>query len=417
MKEKIAIIGTGISGMGAAYGLKDDYDIVFYEQNNYPGGHTNTLTLDEDGSFVFIDSAFMVYNEITYPNLTRLFSELGVETKNTDMSFSVQHKASGLEYCGTGLNGLFAQRSNIFSIKHWKLLFEMNRFNKESLEVLDNDQYADYTLARYIKEKNYSEDFLYKFLVPISSAVWSTPVDLMLKFPAVTLVRFFKNHGFLGLRGHYQWKTVQEGSQRYRDKILSFFPGKVMLECSAVSVLRKKHYVTVADSLGNQNRYDKVIIAAHADQALDILANPTEKEKSFLSKFPYCNNKVTLHTDETIMPSFKKAWSSWNYRIGTGAPVTIYWMNNLQGVSDRKNYFISVNDDGSVDRSKVLWEKEYSHPLFTVEGIRVQNRLEELNKEGPVYFCGAYFKYGFHEDGLTSGLNAVKAITGKQLWD
>lgn len=414
--ESIAIIGTGISAMGAAYFLKDRYDIVFYEKNHYSGGHTNTLTIDEDGQPVYIDSAFMVYNEITYPNLTRLFNELDVKVKNTDMSFSVQHVPSGLEYCGTGLSGLFAQRQNLFRLKHWKLLLEMDRFNKEAPLILEDDTYAACSLKDYIKDKGYSDDFFHKFLIPISSAVWSTPPDLLLEFPAVTLVRFFKNHGFLGLRGHYQWKTVDEGSQRYRDKIMACFRDKVFLNTAAVDVKRQDNKALITDSRGERKMYDKVIMAAHADDALAILTDATELERSLLVKFPYQKNRVTLHTDESIMPKAREAWSSWNYHIGRKSPSTIYWMNNLQDVSKKKNYFVSVNDPGEVDEAKILWDSEYAHPLFDVQAIRAQDRLQELNQNGTTYFCGAYFKYGFHEDGLTSGLNVARAITGAALW-
>lgn len=415
--QSVAIIGTGISAMGAAYFLKDKFDLVFYEKNHYSGGHTHTLTIDEDGRPVYIDSAFMVYNEITYPNLTRLFKELDVKTKNTDMSFSVQHRPTGLEYCGTGLSGLFAQRQNLLSRKHWKLLLEMDRFNKESLEVLDNDRYFSYSLKDYIMEKGYSEDFFQKFLIPISSAVWSTPPDRLLGFPAVTLVRFFKNHGFLGLRGHYQWKTVEEGSQRYKDKIMQHFKDKVFLNTAAVKVKREPQKVIITDSRGVRKTYDKVILASHADDTLKILTDADRQELELLSKFPYQKNRVTLHTDETLMPVTKRAWSAWNYRIGKKGPSTIYWMNRLQKVSEKKNYFISVNDDGEIDERKIIWDSEYSHPLFDVQAIKAQADLPRLNENGTTYFCGAYFKYGFHEDGLTSGLNVARAITGENIWN
>ena len=414
--KKIAIIGTGISGMGAAHFLKDRYDITFYEKNNYPGGHTNTLTIDEEGSPVYIDSAFMVYNEITYPHLKRLFKELGVETKPTDMSFSVQHLASGLEYCGTGLNGLFAQRKNIVNIAHWSMLLEMDRFNKESLEILDNEVYLSYSLADYVKAKGYSQDFINKFLVPISSAVWSTPPDLMLQFPAVTLVMFFKNHGFLGLSGHYQWRTVVNGSQQYREKILKPFKSNILLNNPVHDVRRQGGKVLVTDSRGQGKEFDRVILASHADESLKILGDATDLEQDLLGKFKYHDNRTTLHTDESIMPRTKLAWSSWNYRIAKGEPSTIYWMNNLQHVSKKKNYFVSINDQGEINPSKIIWQCGYAHPVYNVDAILAQKRLPELNKNGQVYFCGAYFKYGFHEDGLTSGLDAARAITGEPLW-
>ncbi len=415
--ESIAIIGTGIAGMGAAYFLKGRYDITFYEKNNYPGGHTNTLTIEEGGKTIYIDSAFMVYNEKTYPHLTRLLAELDVETKPTDMSFSVQHLSSGLEYCGTGLSGLFAQRKNIVSPSHWRMLLEMSRFNQESLEVLEGEKYLSYSLKDYVRGKGYSDNFFYKFLVPISSAVWSTPPDLMLEFPAVTLVRFFKNHGFMGLKGHYQWRTVVEGSQRYREKILMPFKDNILLNNPVKEVRRQNGKVLVLNSRGEKKEYDKIILASHADESLNILGDPTLHEQDLLGKFKYQKNRATLHTDESIMPKAKKAWSSWNYRIGEKQPSTIYWMNNLQQVSDQRNYFISINDAGEIDRSKVLWDSEYTHPIYNVDSIQAQKKLSELNKNGVVFFCGSYFKYGFHEDALTSGLEVARAITGDSLWN
>ena len=414
--QSLAVIGTGIAGMGAAYFLKDRYAITFYEKNNYPGGHTNTLTIDEDGVPVYIDSAFMVYNEITYPNLTQLFKDLNVETKPTDMSFSVQHQPSGLEYCGTGMKGLFAQRRNMFSLRFWKMLLDMNRFNKESLEVLDDQRYVHYTISSYVQEKQYGEDFLMKFLVPMSSAVWSMPTRLMMEFPIITLVRFFRNHGFLGLRGHYQWRTVVNGSQQYRQKILA--KHNVRLNAEAKEIVREDGRVHISDQTGEKRSFDKVILACHADESLKILSDATNVEKSLLSKFGYQINKVILHTDQSVMPKTRGAWSSWNYRIDSDAQgefkaSTIYDMNNLQHVSKKKNYFVSVNDSNLVDSSKVLWQSEYSHPVFNVEAITAQKDLPKLNENSTTYFCGSYFKYGFHEDALTSGIEVVKAITGE----
>ena len=415
--EKIAIVGTGIAAMGAAYYLKDAYDITFYEKNDYPGGHSNTVGVDEDGSNVYMDTGFMVFNHRTYPNLIRLFKELDIETMPTSMSFSVQHLPSGLEYCGTGINGLFAQRKNIVSLRYWKMLMEMDRFNKQAIKILDDDRYLDYSLKDYVEEEGYSEDFIYKFLIPISSAVWSSPPDEMLRFSAVTLVQFFKNHGFLGLRTHFQWYTPKGGSRHYRDKILSFFPWKVLLNNPVTKVMHENGRAAVYDVKGQKYMYDKVIIAAHADEALKILGDPTDDEKRLLSNFSYQKNKATLHTDASIMPKTKLAWSSWNYRIdrkedGRVATTTIYSMNSLQNVSQKKNYFVSINEMGEVDPKKILWEYMYEHPLYNVPAIAAQKELYKLNENGTRYFCGAYFKYGFHEDGLTSGINVMKAIKG-----
>jgi len=419
--QTIAIIGTGISGMSAGYFLRDLFDITFYEKQDYAGGHTNTLTIKEGDQDIYIDSAFMVYNEPTYPLLTRLFKELKIETKPASMSFSVQHVPSGLEYCGTGLNGLFAQRRNIFNRPYIKMLLEIDRFRKEAAEVLENPYFNSWTLAQYMRDKGYSEDFLQKFLVPMSSAVWSTPADTMLEFPVQTLVRFFNNHRFLSLDGQLAWRTCVGGSRQYRDKIMACFGNRVWTRHAAVRIKREADRVCVTDSTGKTLIYDKVILACHADEALNLLEDPTVLESSLLSKFPYVSNKTTLHTDDRVMPKLKGVWSSWNYRIhedsgGRALTTTVYWMNSLQGVSKKKNYFISINDPGLVDAEKILWEKSYTHPLYTAQGQEAQFRLQELNGNGVTFFGGAYFRYGFHEDGLMSGLAAARAVVGGEVW-
>ena len=419
--QTIAIIGTGISGMSAGYFLRGMFDITFYEKEDYAGGHTNTLTVKEGDEDIYIDSAFMVYNEPTYPLLTRLFKELNVETKTTSMSFSVQHLPSGLEYCGTGFNGLFAQRLNLFNPPYIRMLLEIDRFRKEAIEVLDNPSLSSWTLSRYIRTKGYSEDFLQKFLIPMSSAVWSTPVDAMLEFPAESLVRFFNNHRFLSLEGQLAWRTCVGGSRQYREKLMTAFNPRVWTKRAAVKIKREAGKVTVMDSTGQSASYDKIILACHADEALKLLTDPTVLESSLLSKFPYLVNKATLHTDERVMPKLKKVWSSWNNRIendrlGASATSTIYWMNSLQGVSKKKNYFVSINDPGLIDRHKIIWEKNYTHPLFTVETQEAQPHLHELNQNRTTFFAGAYFYFGFHEDGLRAGLEAARAVAGAEVW-
>ncbi len=419
--KTLAIIGTGISGMGAAYFLRQKYDITFYEQDNTPGGHTNTIDVLEGGVPLPVDTAFMVYNETTYPLLTRLFKELNVETKSTDMSFSVQHLPSGLEFCGTGYNGLFAQRRNIFNFKFIRMLLEIKKFNEQSVEVLEDERYLNYTLAQYAKEKGYSDDFVLKFLVPMSSAVWSTPLDGMLQFPVVTLVRFFKNHCFLGLEGHLGWRTCVGGSRQYRNILLAKVNARMWTSRRVLSVSRVQGKVHVKDSTGASTVYDAALLASHADESLSILERPTDLERRLLSQFPYHSNNTILHTDCAVMPESRRAWSSWNYRVHQDAlqtyATTIYDMNRLQGVSKNRNYFISINDPGIVDPKKILWERVYRHPVYSVSSQQAQKELPQINHEGPVYFCGAYFRYGFHEDGLLSGLNVAKAMTGEKIWE
>lgn len=413
--EKLAIIGTGIAGMGCGHLLHHKYDITLFEQNDYIGGHTNTITLDEDGQPIYIDTGFMVFNYATYPNLCNLFKELNVPVKKSDMSFSVQHIESGLEYCGSGLDGLFAQRKNIFNIRYIKMLMQVARFNKEAVAILDNPKYADYSLARYIKEFGYGEDMLWKYLIPMSSAVWSTPMEKMLDFSAVALVRFFQNHGFLGLNTQHQWYTPHNGSQAYRELIIKPFKDRILVNTPVVSVKRNAATATVTVKNGTSHEFDKVIFASHADQTLRILAQPTIEEKRLLSLFKYQYNSATLHTDESLMPKNKKVWSSWNYRIetvnGTPTPTTIYWMNRLQQVSEKKNYFVSISAlSGSIDKSKIIKVIDYEHPLFDVAASQAQSELHKLNEQGILYYCGSYFRYGFHEDGYMSAVKLSQRL-------
>lgn len=419
--KKIAIIGSGIAGMGAAYFLNEKYDITIFEKNDYVGGHTNTVTVDEDGKPIFIDTGFMVFNKVTYPNLTRLFEKLNVPIKPTSMSFSVMHVESGLEYSGSGINGLFSQRRNVFNAGFIKMLFKINRFNSECMETLNNPKYSNYSLAEYVEEKKYGKNFLHKYLIPMSSAVWSTPPDMMLKFPAKTLVRFFYNHGFLGLSTQHQWYTVVNGSQTYRDKIISQYKDKIKIGSGVKSVERvdgKIRLITDDDSI---HFFDKVIFASHADESLAMLSNPTKLESELLGKFNYQFNKATLHTDHSVMPKTKKAWSSWNYRIEPKdtkvKTSTIYYMNSLQQVSDKQNYFVSIDDPGNINSKKILKEIDYHHPLFDLDAIKAQDKLHELNEQkNNTYFCGSYFKYGFHEDAFTSALELSKKLAGNLQW-
>jgi predicted NAD/FAD-binding protein len=413
--EKLAIIGTGIAGMGCGHWLHKHFDITLFEQNDYIGGHTNTIAVDEDGTDVFMDTGFMVFNFETYPNLCQLFEEIGAPIKKTDMSFSVQHKPSGLEYCGSGINGLFAQRKNIFSPKYIRMLMNISRFNKKSIEILDNPAYAHYSLGQYIEEFGFGDDMLWKYLIPMSSAVWSTPMELMLEFPAVTLIRFFKNHGFLGLNTQHQWYTLENGSQSYRQLLIEPFKDRILTNKGVKGVRQVDGKVQLTCTDGTVHLFDRVIFASHGDQALRILEEPTTEQQRLLSPFKYQYNKATVHTDERIMPRTRLTWSSWNYRIeernGRQLPTTIYWMNSLQGVSDKKNYFVSINaPDGTIAPEKIIREFDYEHPLFDVPAIKAQAELQTLNATGPIYFCGSYFRYGFHEDAYASAVELCKHI-------
>lgn len=407
--------------MGCAYFLHKKYDITMFEKNDYVGGHTNTVTVDDDGTPIHIDTGFMVFNHVTYPNLLRLFTALNVPTKRTSMSFSVQHRASGLEFCGSGINGLFAQRKNILNLRYLAMLRQIGRFNEECKEVLTDPKYSEMTLADYIREKGFGEEMMYKYIIPMSSAVWSTPIDAMLNFPAATLVRFFANHGFLGLDTQHQWYTVHNGSQAYREVMIAPFRDRISIANGVASVKRNADSVTVTTTHGEKRTFDMVIFASHADETMMMLEEPTPLEQRLLSPFHYQENIAVLHTDDSVMPKTRRAWSSWNYRIddnpdGDMTPSTVYWMNSLQDVSKKKNYFVNINGEDRIDPKKILKRIVYTHPVFSVEAMKAQRDLDRLNDTGPVYFCGSYFRYGFHEDAFTSAVELSTKLTGGPVW-
>ncbi|HEX3799395.1 MAG TPA: FAD-dependent oxidoreductase [Verrucomicrobiae bacterium] len=413
---KLAIIGTGIAGLGCAYFLHPHYDLSLYEKNDYAGGHTNTITVNEGNIAVPIDTGFMVYNEVTYPNLTRLFRELNVAVKPTSMSFSVQHLSSGLEFCGTSLNHLFAQRRNLFSPRFWRMIRQINRFNEEAVAALNQSEYAAMNVGDYVRTRKYGDDFLHLYLVPMSAAVWSTPPDLMLEFPAMTLLRFFHNHGFLGLHTQHPWLTVVNGAKSYVQKITAPFRDRLKLQSGAAKVVREGGKVKIISRDGRSETYDKVIFACHADEALQLLSDADAQERAVLGEFKYQPNIATLHTDASVMPKTKMCWASWNYRIDKNAdggvsPSTIYWMNSLQGVSQKQNYFVSINGAEKIHPDRVLKRISYDHPVFSLGAIRAQSELPRLNQRmSNTFFCGSYFRYGFHEDAFTSSLDLSRLL-------
>lgn len=419
--EKVAIIGTGIAGMAAAWLLNDHCKVTVFEQNNYVGGHTNTFTVPEDGREIPIDTGFIVFNKQNYPNLLKLFQKLEVPYKPTNMSFSVQHKPEKLEFNGSGFNGIFGQRRNLLRPRFYRMLSDIVRFNKESVAVLEDPGYAGYTIKDYTTEKQFGSDFMEKYLLPMNSAIWSTPPEKSLEFPMLTLVRFFKNHGLLGMNSHFQWYTVENGSQTYKEKLIAPFRDRIITNSKITEIETGEGFVAVTNQQGETRKFDKVLIAAHGDQALKMLKNPDPQQQDMLSKFSYQPNKVTLHTDTSVMPKRKRVWSAWNYRIegknGQWKTSTVYNMNILQSLPTATDYMLSVNDPGNIDPSKVIMETWYDHPVFNLEAIESQQGLKRLNGQGPLYFCGSYFGYGFHEDALKSGIEAAEKLAGRKLWN
>ncbi len=408
--EKLAIIGTGIAGMACAHYLRHRYKLAIYEKESWVGGHTNTVIVEEKGKPIAIDTGFMVYNEVTYPRLIEFFRKLEVPTQPTDMAFGVYEPGNSFYWCSNGFNGLFAQRQNAFKSFFWQMLRDVSRFNADARSLLDESENFRMSLGEFVKSRKYSNAFIKHYIVPMSAAIWSTPGDQMLEFPAQTLARFFHNHGLLGVKGHLPWRTVSGGSRSYRDKLIAPFRKDIRIGCAATGVERVPDGVWITDRAGNRERYDCAIIACHADQALQLISHPTYQENSLLSCFNYSRNEVLLHTDSSVMPPRQRAWASWNYRIEhdqTGREIasTHYWMNRLQKVSENQDYFVTVNHPDLVDPNKVLWHATYEHPTYDQAAMDAQARLPELNKDGPVYYCGSYFRYGFHEDALLSAEN------------
>ncbi|NRA68116.1 MAG: FAD-dependent oxidoreductase [Pseudobacteriovorax sp.] len=409
--------------MGTAYFLNDDYDLTLYEKSDYVGGHTNTVYVEEKKGEIPIDTGFMVYNHVTYPNLIKLFDRLNVPTQKTCMSFSVRDVDANLEYSGTGLNGLFRQRRNVFNVKFIKLLLTINRFNEEAPKDLEDSRFDHISIADYVSYKEFGDEFYHKYLVPMSGSVWSTPPDKMGDFPAKSLLRFFHNHGFLGLNTQHQWYTPKGGSEEYKKLITAGYKEKIKLnqKISAVTIDENgKPNVVLRD--GRKEVYDKVVFACHGDQALELIDKPNPLQRDLLSKFKYQYNHVYLHTDSDVMPQRKGVWSSWNYRMDASrgkiqSPTTIYWMNRLQKLATKQNYFVSLNDPGKVKDRHVLREIHYEHPLFDDAAVQAQSKLSQLNEsDDPLYFCGAYFRYGFHEDGFSAAVDLSRHLLGREPW-
>ena len=423
-RKRIAIVGTGIAGLGCAHFLHRRHDLTLFEANSRVGGHSHTITVPEGDQKVSLDTGFMVYNEVTYPHLTRLFKELGVATEPTSMSFSVHHGPSGVEWNGSGLNTLFGQRRNLLNLRHWRFLFQLNRFNRESVAALNEARWEKMSLGEYVESRGYGQDFFDRYLAPMASAVWSTPPDLIADFPALTLLRFWHNHGFLGLDTQHPWRTVTGGSRSYVEKLTEPFQDRILLETPVRGIERKPGQGVVVISDREEEAFDAVIIAAHGDQAFQMLLDRTPLETDLLQHFRYQGNQVDVHTDPRFMPGKRRCWASWNYRstvngAGHTETTTHYWMNSLQGVSDRENYFVSLNARGKVPQEAVKRRLEYEHPLFDLAAREAQWRLPELNAAGAdsrTYYCGSYFRYGFHEDALLSSVNLCGQLLGGDPW-
>jgi predicted NAD/FAD-binding protein len=422
-KQSVAIIGTGIAGLSAAWMLNDTCDITVFESEAEIGGHSHTINIGSEQNPLWLDMGFIVFNEPCYPNLVQLFKHLDVEHQLSDMSFGVSIDKGKLEYSSLGLKGLFAQTRNLFRPRFISLLLDIMRFYREAPKDLAARAREDYRLGDYLKDRNYGRAFIDDHLLPQAAAIWSTSANQIMDYPFRAFIAFFENHGLLQIMDRILWRSVVGGAQAYLKKLTPSFADRIVTNTAIRTVLRNRNGVVLVDQHGQQHAFDQVVFATHANTTLSMLANASEAETETLEAFTYTPNEVVLHTDTAFMPKRRAAWSSWNYMGERSASneqqlCVTYWMNLLQVLKTDKNYFVTLNPTHAVDPAKVIKRIVFEHPLFNSEAIAAQERLGDLQGQNRSWFCGAYFGSGFHEDGLQSGLAVAEAITGKRRpWD
>lgn len=412
----IAVIGTGIAGMSAAWLLSERHQVTVYEENSRIGGHSNTAVVPTASGDIPVDTGFIVYNEMAYPNLTALFAHLGVPTKVSDMSFAVSIDAGRLEYNGNDIRGLFAQRSNLVNLRFWSMLRDVYRFYRKA--PAHAGKLGLTSLGDYLVREGYGRAFTDDHLLPMAAAIWSAPAQALLDYPAEAFIRFCDNHGLLQIARRPLWRTVDGGSRLYVDRLTARYRDRIRVGVGARRLVRDPGGVTVHDSEGGAARFDQVVVATHADEALRLLATPSERERSLLASFRYSDNLAVMHRDASLMPKRRGIWSSWNY-LGhrKTAPVdgtlcVTYWMNRLQGLPDNDDLFITLNPLREPRAGTEVRRERYTHPVFDGAAMTAQQQLWTLQGVGRTWFCGAYFGSGFHEDGLQAGLAVAEALGG-----
>ncbi len=416
MGQRIAVIGAGISGMSAAWLLSGKHEVTVLERDGRLGGHSNTVEVSwPDGRRTPVDTGFIVYNELNYPNLTALFAHLGVATRKAEMDFAVSLDGGALEYGSASPTAIFAQKRNLVRPRFWAMLRDLVRFYRQAPKDAALREDARISIGEYMRSGGYCSAFLDDHLFPQAAAIWSASVCSIREYPAAALVRFFENHGLLKLAGRPQWRTVDGGSANYVARLTAAFRDRVRLGCGARSVRRDGAGVVVEDATGGEQRFDQVLIATHADQALALLRDPSEAERRLLGAFRYSRNTAVLHTDGSLMPQRRGAWSSWNYigdRADADGGCVTYWMNRLQSLRTPQPLFVTLNPHQAPDQARVIREEAYEHPLFDTAALTAQRELWSLQGSRRTWFCGAHFGAGFHEDGLQSGLAAAEAMGG-----
>ena len=413
-KPRVAIIGSGISGLTAAYRLHNDVEVTVFEQNDWVGGHTHTVDVTLDGQTYAVDTGFIVFNEWTYPRFLNLLSELGLVHQDTDMSFSVMSETTGIEYAGTNLSTLFAQRHRLLSPGYYRFLLDIVKFNKTAIDDLAHDRIdASITLETYLKKLSLCDLFHSHYLLPMAAAIWSSDLNDVNQMPALFFIRFFKNHGLLSVTDRPQWYTLPGGSRSYIAPLTEGFRERIRLNTPVVSVRNTSQGVEVVAN-ANQEFFDVVVLASHSDQSLALLDDTETALKSILQGIPYADNEVVLHTDRSQMPKSRRAWASWNYQIqatpeGVGAVVT-YDMNRLQNLNGPHQFFVTLNNTKHIYPDAILGKWTYAHPQFGPESLAIQAQIDSINAESKITVAGAWCRNGFHEDGVVSGEKAAEAV-------
>jgi predicted NAD/FAD-binding protein len=414
--QNIAVIGGGVAGIVAAYLLQRQHKVTLFEQNDYLGGHTHTVEIKEGpDAGLAVDTGFIVLNDATYPLFQKFLKRLGVATRTSEMSFGFQCLQTGLIYAGTNLNGLFIQRRNLFSPRYFSFLLEIGRFCKKARNDLDKGKVPQATLGQYLETGGFSQFMTDNYLVPMASAIWSTPMQKVTEFPAEPFLRFFRNHGLLSFRNRPQWRTVAGGSHTYVKAFLRDYQGILKLKSGVQQIARQDDCVHISLASGESLSFDQVVIATHADQALRLLKNPSEIEHRLLSPWRYQPNGTVLHTDSSLLPRQEAARAAWNFtrsrRRTSEQPVFVtYYMNRLQGFSAGRDYCVTLNRVEPFRPETVIAKMVYHHPLYSFESMKTQKELPQLNGRQRTYFCGSYFGYGFHEDAVKSGMAVGNAF-------
>ncbi len=417
MKEKIAIIGSGISGLSAAYLLSKKYEVYLFEKNSRLGGHTRTINVDHSSRQIPIDTGFIVFNEKNYPDLTKFFQLLKIDYKDSDMSFAISNKLPKIEYSGKSFFTLFASINNLVSLKFYKMIFEIKKLYSICSKLEINSKNSKLTLDDFLNKHKFSDYLKDYHILPMISSIWSSNIDDVRKFPLITFINFFKNHDLFSFKKRPQWKFISGGSNQYIKKIINLNNFKYFTNYQILKIIRDNNNIIIIDKDNKQNSFSKLVFATHGDQILPLLDNPTNQEIDIFNRFKYSNNLACLHTDNSLMPESKIAWSSWNFinqSINKNFTLT-YWMNLLQNLPTNKNYFVTVNP--FKEPKNIINQTVFEHPLYTLDTISAQKEVMQIQGLNNTYFCGSYLGYGFHEDGIQSSAYIAKLLGCDLPWN